>query len=90
MVAQAAAHEAVIAERGGYARRRRGGHRPRFSSRWPKCTPSFMVCRFRWVNNYLRWHSADSGSGSGNSSCEQLDNLGSFISNIRDLEIVQT
>ena len=33
---------------------------------------------------------ADSGSSTGNSSCEQLDNLGSFISNIRDLEIVQT
>ena len=29
-------------------------------------------------------------SGSGNSSCEQLDNLDFFISNIRDLENVQT
>ena len=29
-------------------------------------------------------------SGSGNSSYEQLDNLGSFISNIRDLQNVQT
>ena len=90
MAAQAAAHEAVIAERGGYARRRRGGHRPRFSSRWQRYTLSFKVFRFRWVNNYLRWRSADSGSGSGNSSCKQLNNLGSFISNIRDLEIVQT
>ena len=32
----------------------------------------------------------DFGSGSGNSSYEQLDNLGTFISSIRDLENIQT
>ena len=90
MATQAAAHEAEIAEERRLRKEEARRAQAEVQQQMAQMYSFIQGLRFRWVNNYLRWHSADSGSGSGNSSCEQLDNLGSFISNIRDLEIVQT
>ena len=39
---------------GGYGSRRLRGSRPRFSSRWPRCTHTFKVFLFKQVNHYHR------------------------------------
>ena len=87
MAAQAAAHEAAISEE----RRihEEGAGRGSIAD-----GPDVLLHSRSFGSNGSTTTSnaipADSGSGSGNSSCEQIDKLSIFISSIRDLENIQT